>query len=78
MSLPLTYVPSFDGSNYGDRKAHMRFFLKSINVWQIVQTGWTPPKIAIAEWTIPQRHNRVVNDKAINVICQALSPSKFS
>jgi hypothetical protein len=52
----------------------MRFFLKSIDAWQIVETGET----AIAEWTIPHRHNHVVNDKAMNAICQVLSPSEFS
>jgi hypothetical protein len=56
----------------------MRFFLKSINAWKIVETRWTPPETAIAECTIPRRHNRVVNDKAMNAICQALSPSEFS
>jgi hypothetical protein len=78
MSLPLNFITSFDGSNYGYWKARMRIFLKSIDVWSIVETGWIPPVTPIAEWTIPQRHSRVVNDKAINAICQALSPSDFS
>jgi hypothetical protein len=56
----------------------MRFFLKSIDAWQIVETGGTPRETAIAEWTIPHRHNHVVNDKAMNAICQVLSPSEFS
>jgi hypothetical protein len=77
MTLPLNSVPLFDGFNYDYWKACMRFFLKSIDAWQIVETGWTPPEIAIAEWTIPQRYNRVVNDKAMNAICQATSPSEF-
>jgi hypothetical protein len=55
------------------------FFLKkSIDSWQIVETGWTPLETTIAELNIPQTHDRVVNDKAMNAICQAFSPSEFS
>jgi hypothetical protein len=77
MSLPLSYVHSFDGSNYY-WKVRMRFFLKSIDIWSIVQTGWTLPVTPIAEWTIPQRHSCIENDKAINAIWQTLSPLEFS
>jgi hypothetical protein len=78
MSLLLNYVPSFDGSIYDYWKARMRYFLKSIYVWSIVETGWTPPVTPIAEWIIPQRHSHFVNDKAMNTICQTLSPLEFS
>jgi hypothetical protein len=40
MSQNLNSVPLFDGMNYGYWKARMRFFLKSIDVWKIVETGW--------------------------------------
>jgi hypothetical protein len=40
MSQTLNYVPAFDGTNYGYWKARMRFFLKSIDCWGIVETGW--------------------------------------
>jgi hypothetical protein len=56
----------------------MGFFLKSIDVWSIVETGWTPPMTPIAEWIVPQKQTHVVNDKAMNVICQALSPLEVS
>jgi hypothetical protein len=39
MSQNLNIVPAFDGTNYGYWKARMRFFLKSINCWQIVESG---------------------------------------
>jgi hypothetical protein len=58
--------------------ARMWFFLKSIDSWQIVETGWTPLETTIAELNIPQTHDRVVNDKAMNAICHAFSPSEFS
>jgi len=47
----------------------MRFFLKSIDIWHIVESRWTPPKMAIAEWTIPKKQIHVENDKAMNAIC---------
>jgi hypothetical protein len=43
MSQNLNIVPAFDGTNYGYWKARMRFFLKSIDYWNIVETGWTKP-----------------------------------
>jgi hypothetical protein len=41
MSQNLNIVPAFDGTNYGYWEAHMRFFLKPIDCWQIVESGWT-------------------------------------
>jgi hypothetical protein len=41
MSQALNSVHAFDGTNYGYWKARMSIFLKSIDVWQIVESGWT-------------------------------------
>jgi hypothetical protein len=49
MSQTLNSVPAFDGTNYGYWKARMHFFLKSIDCWGIVETGWTKPKDATPE-----------------------------
>jgi hypothetical protein len=76
MSQNLNSVPPFDGSNYGYWKACMRFLLKSIDVWKIVETGW----IKLEETdkiTIIQTSARLFNDKALHALCQALSPSEF-
>lgn len=54
----------------------MRFFLKSIDVWKIVETGWIEPK-ETDEITITQTSARLSNDKALHALCQALSPSEF-
>jgi hypothetical protein len=35
MSLNLNSIPAFDGSNYSYRKARMRFFFKSTDVWHV-------------------------------------------
>jgi hypothetical protein len=52
MSQTLNYVPTFDGTNYGYWKAWMQFFLKSIDCWNIVETGWTKPEDTTLE-TVP-------------------------
>jgi hypothetical protein len=56
----------------------MRFFLKSINVWQIVETGWTKPEATTTELFVVQNSTRLSNDKTLHALCQAFSPSKFS
>jgi hypothetical protein len=77
MSQTLNTVPAFDGTNYGYWKARMRFFLKSIDCWCIVETGWTKPADAALE-LVPQKNTRLSNDKSLHALCQALSPSEFA
>jgi hypothetical protein len=77
MSQTLNIVPAFDGTNYGYWKARMRFFLKSINCWSIVETGWTKPNDTMLE-LVPQKNARLSNDKVLHALCQALSPSEFA
>jgi hypothetical protein len=77
MSQTLNSVSDFDGMNYGYGKARMYFFLKSINVWQIVEFGWTKLEATAAEPTI-QKSARLFNYKALHVLCQALSSSEFA
>jgi hypothetical protein len=54
MSQSLNSIPAFDGSNYGYWKSGMCFFLKSIDVWQIVETGWTNPDDTTVKLSIVQ------------------------
>jgi hypothetical protein len=49
MYQSLNIVPAFNGTNYGYWKAHMQFFLKSIDCWSIVETGWAKPADATLE-----------------------------
>jgi maltooligosyltrehalose synthase len=77
MSQNLNSVWPFDGTNYGYWKARMGFFLKSIDVWKIVETGWIKPE-ETDEITITQTSTRLFNDKALHALCQALSPSEFA
>jgi hypothetical protein len=55
----------------------MRFFLKSIDCWSIVETGWIKPEDTTLE-TVPLKNARLSNDKALHALCQALSPSEFA
>jgi hypothetical protein len=77
MSQSLNSVPAFDGTNYGYWKARMRFFLKSIDCWSIVETGWTKLADATLE-LVTKKNARLSNDKALQALCQALSPSEFA
>jgi hypothetical protein len=77
MSQTLNSIPAFDGTNYGYWKACMRFFLKSIDCWGIVETGWTKPEDATPE-LVPQKNARLSNDKALHALCPVLSPSEFA
>jgi hypothetical protein len=77
ISQNLNTVPAFDGMNDGYWKARMRFFLKSIDCWQIVESGWIKPEDKTLE-LISERNARLANDKALHALCQALSPSEFA
>jgi hypothetical protein len=63
--------------NYGYWKAHMRFFLKSIDCWQIVESSWTKPEDATLK-LIPTRNTRLANNKALHAHCQSLSLFEFA
>jgi NADPH-dependent 7-cyano-7-deazaguanine reductase QueF-like protein len=78
MSQYLHCIPAFDSMNYGYWKACMYFFLKSIDVWQIVETGWIKPEATTAELSVAQNSARLFHDKSLHALCQALSPSEFA
>jgi hypothetical protein len=56
----------------------MHFFLKSIDLWKIVESGWIKPDGTTDEHTVAQTSTRLSNDKALHALCQALSPSEFA
>jgi hypothetical protein len=55
----------------------MRFFLKSIVYWSIVETGWTKPADTTLE-LVQEKNERLSNDKALHALLQALSPYEFA
>ena len=59
-------------------KSRMRFFLKSIDVWHVIKSGFTAPEKLIAEWFNVEKQTHMANDKAINVICLAILQIEFS
>jgi hypothetical protein len=69
MSLNLNTVPAFDGTNYG--------YWKSIDCWNIVETGWTKPADTTLE-LVTEKNAWLSNDKALHALCHALSPSEFT
>jgi hypothetical protein len=78
MSQSLNTVPNFDGSNYGYWKSRMRFFLKSIDVWSVIESGFQAPDKPTAEWSIAENKSRVANDKAMNALFLAISQTEHS
>jgi hypothetical protein len=77
MSQNLMTVPTFDSMNYGYWTARMRFFLKSIDCWKFVETGWTKPVDTNIE-LLTEKNTLLAYDKALHALCQALSPSEFT
>lgn len=69
-----------DGTNYNIWKVKVRIFIKSLDerVWQLVVTGWTPPKRVDAdgdnlnkpenEWTTAEVQVSNYNSKVLNAI----------
>jgi hypothetical protein len=78
MSQSLNSIPAFDGSNYRYWKARICFFLKFIDVRQIVEIGWTNREDTTAKLSIVLNKAQLSNDKALHALCQTLSPSKFA
>jgi hypothetical protein len=78
MSQSLRCIPTFDGTHYGYWKARVCFFLKSTDIWQIVETGWIKLEATTVELSVAQNSARLSNDKALHALCQTLSPSKFA
>jgi hypothetical protein len=78
MSQSFHCILAFDGTNYGYSKARMCFFLKSIDVWQIVETGWIKSEATTTKLSVAQNSARLSNDKVIHALCQELSPSEFA
>lgn len=68
----------FDGSNYSLWKIFIKVYLKSIDVWNIVKSGWTRPDKPMAEWTKDEKNACIRNNKAINSIFMSLSTNEFN
>ena len=68
----------FDETNYSFWKICMRAYFKSINVWYIIETGWTHPDLEIVSWTTEEKSATTTNDKALNAIFISVSNEEFS
>jgi hypothetical protein len=56
----------------------MRAYLKSVDVWHIVESGWTNPNKAIVELSKDEKSASSMNDKALNAIFTSISAEEFS
>jgi hypothetical protein len=65
--------PVFDESNYLFWKIRMKAYLKSVDVWHIVETGWINPNKAIVELSRDEKSASSTNDKALNAIFTSIS-----
>jgi hypothetical protein len=70
-------LPVFDGYNYTFWKIHMRAYLKSIDVWHIVESGWINPNNASAEFSKDEKIASSANDKALHAIYSSMCPEEF-
>jgi hypothetical protein len=71
-------LPVFDGSNYTLWKIRMRAYLKFIDVWHIVESGWSISDKTTAEWTTVENRASSTNDKALHSIFTAVTMEEFS
>ena len=70
----------FDGSNYNYWKCKMRIYLQSFNleIWQIVESEYTPPTTLVDEWTNNDKKLMQTNAKAMNALFCALEKNEFN
>jgi len=67
----------FDGSEYAYWKTRMRIFLKTIDAWDIVESGFSRPKTTVDnlevdkprdQWTENESKRHRENAKAMNLL----------
>jgi hypothetical protein len=68
----------FDGSNYTFWKIRMRAYLKYVDVWYIVESGWNDLDKIIAELSRSDQINSSSNDKALNAIFTSMCAEEFA
>src|SRR3954463_2049190 len=72
--------PLFDGNNYNYWKCRMRIYLQSFNleIWQIVESAYTPPTTPVGQWTNEEKKSMQTNAKAMNALFCALERNEFN
>ena len=67
--------PFFDGTLYHLWKFQMEVFLKSLDLdlWDIVENGYTPPSKPRPEWTNQDQRAWSLNARAMNALCCGLA-----
>src|SRR3954462_12476523 len=72
--------PLFDGNNYNYWKCRMRIYLQSFNleIWQIVESAYTPPTTPVGQWSTEEKKSMQTNAKAMNALFCALERNEFN
>src|SRR5436190_685935 len=72
--------PLFDGNNYNYWKCQMRIYLQSFNpeIWQIVESAYTPPTTPVDKWSTNDKKLMQTNAKAMNALFCALERNEFN
>ena len=75
----LIVPPLFNGTNYAYWKVSIRAFLQSLDekVWQAVETSWTKPKEASADWDDAKIKVANFNSRALNAIFSVVTNKEF-
>ena len=55
--------PMFDGTEYAYWKTRMRIFLDTIDAWDIVESGYSRPKITVDDLEIDKPRDRWTTDE---------------
>ena len=56
----------------------MRFFLKSIDVWHVIESRFKVPEKPTVKWSTVEKQTRMANGKAMNALYLAISQTEFS
>jgi len=79
--------PMFDGTEYPYWKTTMRIFLNTIDAWDIVESGFSKPKITVDNLEVDKTRNQWTdneckwhreNAKAMNSIICALDKTEYN
>ena len=75
----LIIPPLFNGTNYAYWKVRMRVFLQSLDqkIRQVVETGWSKPEEAKANWDDAQIKAANFNNRVLNAIFNVDTNEEF-
>jgi hypothetical protein len=55
----------------------MRFFLKSLDIWTVIEFGFNASDKPTVKWSSVEKQTCMANDRAMNALCLAISQTEF-